>query len=115
MNPSSTPTVTFLFWPECPSHARVLTQLREAMADTGLDPDLIQIDEITTEQDAQRHRFPGSPTIRVNGRDVADPGDEPFALNCRIYRRRDGRIGPTPDPQDVRDALAAASIQKDAA
>jgi hypothetical protein len=27
-------------------------------------------------------------------------------LACRIYRRRDGRISPTPDPADVRDALA---------
>ncbi len=35
--------------------------------------------------------------------------DEPAGLNCRVYARRDGRISPTPDPQDLRDALSAAN------
>jgi hypothetical protein len=105
MNP--TPDVTFLYWRECPSHEQVLTQLRRAMADAGLDADRIEITEILTDEDARRHRFPGSPTIRVNGHDIVDADDEPFALNCRIYQRRDGRVGPTPDPQDIRDALTA--------
>lgn len=34
---------------------------------------------------------------------------EPAALTCRVYRRRDGRISPTPDPEDVRDALRLAT------
>ena len=43
------------------------------------------------------------------GKDIAPPGDdEPVGLNCRIYRRRDGRVSPTPDPEDVRDALTSA-------
>jgi hypothetical protein len=29
-------------------------------------------------------------------------------LACRIYHRRDGRISPVPDPDDLRAALAAA-------
>ena len=33
-------------------------------------------------------------------------GDEPAGLNCRVYRRRDGRVAPTPDPEDLRDALS---------
>jgi hypothetical protein len=33
-------------------------------------------------------------------------GDEPAGLNCRVYARRDGRVSPTPDPQDLRDALS---------
>ena len=37
------------------------------------------------------------------------PGNEPTGLTCRVYRRRDGRISPTPDPADLRDALRAAS------
>jgi hypothetical protein len=64
--------------------------------------------EVASDDEAVRERFPGSPTIRVDGADVADPGDTPPALNCRIYRRRDGRISPTPDPEDLRAALRAA-------
>jgi hypothetical protein len=31
-------------------------------------------------------KFPGSPTIRINGRDVAGHSpDQPFALSCRLY------------------------------
>jgi len=36
--------------------------------------------------------------------------DEPTGLTCRVYRRRDGRVSPTPDPADVRDALRAAAL-----
>ena len=55
-----------------------------------------------TEGDAERERFCGSPTIRVDGRDVQDPGDEPIGLTCRVYRLRDGRISALPDPRGHR-------------
>ena len=53
--------------------------------------------------------FVGSPTVRVDGRDVQPPGDEPVGLTCRVYRRRDGRISPTPDPHDLAEALRSAA------
>ena len=99
-------TVELLFWTGCPSHPKALAELRATMSELGLDPAAIQIREVHTEADAERERFVGSPTIRIDGRDVVDPGpDEPYGLTCRIYHRRDGRISPTPDPEDVRDAL----------
>jgi hypothetical protein len=58
--------------------------------------------------EAAWERFAGSPTIRIDGMDVQPSGEEPFGLTCRVYHRRDGRISPTPDPADVRDALLAA-------
>ncbi|MDX6533881.1 MAG: hypothetical protein QOF68_1625, partial [Gaiellales bacterium] len=40
---------------------------------------------------------------------------DPFAeddvvvgLNCRVYRRSDGRLSPTPDPAELRRALEQA-------
>ena len=57
-------------------------------------------------------QFVGSPTIRVNGVDVQPPVDgEPTGLTCRVYRRRDGRISPLPDPEDVREALGAVAVR----
>ena len=38
--------------------------------------------------------------------------DAEFALTCRLYRRRDGRISPTPDPADVRQALIHAAQRR---
>jgi hypothetical protein len=102
------PRVELLFWEGCPSHPRALADLRAAMAELGLDAGAVTVREVPTDADADRERFVGSPTIRVDGVDVQDPGDEPAGLTCRIYRRRDGRISPTPDPADVRDALRRA-------
>ena len=39
-------------------------------------------------------------TARTSSRPVTG---EPFSLTCRVYRTRDGRISPVPDPEDVRD------------
>lgn len=100
--------VELLFWEGCPSHARALSELRAAMAELSLDPDELVVREIDTENAAQVERFVGSPTIRIDGVDIQPPGEEPVGLTCRVYRLRDGRISPTPDPADVRDALLAA-------
>ena len=100
--------VELLFWEGCPSHPKALTDLQEAMTLSGLDPDEIVVREIHTDFDAEREHFVGSPTIRIDGVDIQPPDAEPFGLTCRVYHRRDGRISPTPDPADVRDALAAA-------
>ena len=103
------PRVELLWWEGCPSHPRALADLREAMAELGLDPAAIEVREIATEVQAGAEGFPGSPTVRVAGRDVQPPAEaEPAALTCRLYRRRDGRVSPTPDPEDVRAALRAA-------
>jgi hypothetical protein len=103
------PIVELLWWRECPSWERALERLREQMADLGLDPGAVDVREIDTDEAAQREEFVGSPTIRIDGRDVQPPGaTEPVGLACRVYRTRDGRTSPLPDPADVRDALAGA-------
>ncbi len=79
------------------------------MSELGLDPEAVEVLEIDTDEQARGREFVGSPTIRVDGRDVQAPGeDEVAGLSCRVYRHRDGRISPLPDPADVRDALRRA-------
>ena len=103
------PAVEVLWWEGCPSTPEALADVRQAMAELGLDPDAIKVREIATDEDADREEFPGSPTVRIDGRDVQPPEDgEPVGLTCRVYRLRDGRYSPTPDPADVRDALMQA-------
>ncbi|MEP6954319.1 MAG: thioredoxin family protein [Solirubrobacteraceae bacterium] len=100
--------VELLFWDGCPSHPRALLELRAAMDALGLDPGTVIVREIDTEDAAGAERFTGSPTIRVDGADVQDVAAAPAALTCRVYHRRDGRVSPVPDPDDLRDALRAA-------
>jgi hypothetical protein len=98
--------IEFLWWKGCPSWDRALAQLREAVAEAGLEPDEIQVREVETDQQASDQAFVGSPTIRIDGIDLQPPGDEPAGLTCRVYRLRDGRVSPIPDPADLRDALS---------
>ena len=105
-----TPRVEFLWWEGCPSHERALAELRDAMRAAGLDPVSVEVRQVGTEHDAARERFVGSPTIRIDGRDLQPADDsESAGLTCRIYLLRDGRMSPTPDPADLRDALMSAT------
>jgi hypothetical protein len=97
--------VELLWWEGCPSHPETLEDLSRVLREEGMEPDVALV-EVETDEQARRERFPGSPTIRLDGEDAfpADPS-EPFSLTCRIYRLRDGKVSPTPDPEDIRDAL----------
>jgi hypothetical protein len=104
----ASPRIELLFWAGCPSTPRALADLRAALADAGADPDAVEVREVRTDGDAEREGFVGSPTIRIDGADLQPPADEPVALTCRVYRRRDGRVSPVPDPDDLRDAVRRA-------
>ena len=105
--------VELLWWQGCPSHEQALADLRAALADTGQDPAIAEAREIETDEDAEREAFLGSPTIRVDGSDLFEPGpSDVVGLSCRVYRLRDGRSSPTPDPQDLRDALARVATAR---
>ncbi len=98
--------IDFLFWEGCPSHPRALSDLTELLDEFQIARDQLRVNEVKTEADARRDHFIGSPTIRIDGKDIVDPGDTPFGLDCRVYFRRDGRASPVPDPDDLRDAIA---------
>jgi hypothetical protein len=107
--------VELLYWEGCPSHPRALADLRAAMAGLGLDPEAVEVRHVGTDDAAASDQFVGSPTIRIDGVDIADPGEEPVGLTCRIYHLRDGRVSAVPDPDDVRDALRRALTEQEPA
>jgi hypothetical protein len=97
--------VELLWWEGCPSHPEALEDLERVLRDEGVDAE-VELVEVESDEQAHRERFPGSPTIRLDGEDAIAPVEgEPFSLTCRVYRLRDGRISPTPDPEDLRDAV----------
>jgi hypothetical protein len=102
----STADVEIWGWSGCPSHEKALEQVARALSDLGHEATPIGLRWIETNDEAVRLHFVGSPTIAVDGRDVLPgPADEPASLTCRVYRRRDGRVSPLPDPDDLLDAL----------
>jgi hypothetical protein len=97
--------VELLWWEGCPSHPETLADLRRSLSEEGVDAE-VEMVEVDSDEQARAERFPGSPTIRIDGEDMF-PCDEPapYTLTCRVYRLRDGRVSPTPDPDDIRDAI----------
>jgi hypothetical protein len=108
MRSEARPRVELLWWAGCPSWEEAVALVRGEMAAAGLDPEALEVREVRFDAEAEREGFVGSPTVRVDGRDIQDPGAEPAGLTCRVYRLRDGRISALPDPADVRDALRPA-------
>ena len=101
-------TIELLFFHGCPGHERLLPRLRALAERRGTEVVLRAVD---TPADAERVRFLGSPTVRVNGRDV-DPGAHErtdFGLKCRLYRSPDGGQSPVPPESWIRAALEDAN------
>lgn len=105
--------VELFWWAECPSWEKALEMLRDAMADAGLDPASIVVTQITSEGQARALGFPGSPTIRIDGADIQDPGENPVGLSCRVYKRADGRVSPLPDRAAIDAALARVGAERE--
>jgi hypothetical protein len=92
--------VELLYWEGCPSYPEAQSLL-EAL---GVE---VELREVRTEAEAEELQFPGSPTIRVDGRDIDPQGASARpALTCRIYHLPDGRISPVPSRDQIEAALA---------
>ena len=99
-------TIELLFWKGCPSYPEAKKLLEEVLAERGrAEP--IEMREVPTHEDAVELGFPGSPTIRIDGRDVDPVGARAQpALTCRIYRLPGGRVSPIPSRQQLEEALS---------
>ncbi len=95
----------------CPNAEPAVELVHRVTADAGVEADVHQIAVESPEQ-AERLRFLGSPTIRVDGRDVEPGADDrvDYALSCRVYRTEAGVAG-RPDERWLRDALSAGRDQ----
>jgi hypothetical protein len=78
--------VEVFYVPDCPHHPSAVKQLRDVLLAEGVRTEIIEI-VVTDTKAAEEFRFRGSPTIRINGRDIAGESDSPksFALACRMY------------------------------
>jgi hypothetical protein len=93
----------------CPHRDGAIALVGRVVAALGLPVEL-RLVEIQDQAAAEQARFLGSPTIRVNGRDV-EPGadqDVEYRHGCRLYRGQHRFTG-QPDERWLRQALLAAS------
>ena len=78
--------VEVLYVAECPSRPAAVDLLRDVLTAEGVAAEIHEV-LVRDELMANELGFLGSPTIRINGRDVAGESRKPqsFALSCRFY------------------------------
>jgi|SRR5215207_217785 len=96
--------IELLYFDECPTYKSAQQSLQQALSEEGIEA-RIQLLAVNTSEEAQRMQFPGSPTIRVNGRDLFPAAErQDWALGCRMYTTPEGLWG-TPTKAMLREAL----------
>lgn len=87
-----------LYFDGCPTYLEAERMLQEALRAEGVQAE-VDLVTVNTDEEAERLRFPGSPTIRADGRDLFPvPGRSVWALGCRTYSTPEGLKGsPTTD------------------
>jgi len=78
--------VEVLYVAECPSHPAAVKLVKDVLAAEGVAADIHEV-LVKDEGMANDLKFCGSPTIRINGRDVAGDSEKQrsYALSCRLY------------------------------
>jgi hypothetical protein len=64
--------VELFWWEGCPSTPEALDDLRRVLDEEGAEAE-VQLIEVESDEQARAERFPGSPTIRIDGEDVLPP------------------------------------------
>jgi hypothetical protein len=103
--------VEILYFDDCPNWPTAASAVDRAARELGVAVD-IRLERVGSEDEAERLRFLGSPTVRVDGRDV-EPGAEErrdFALACRVYRTDEGFAGLPPEGW-IRAALVQQRLE----
>jgi len=89
--------VEILYFSGCPNHHPAVGRVQEALEQEGASAEMVEV-EIKDAATARTQGFLGSPSIRINGRDV-EPGAKPvqvFGLTCRTYTDEGRRSGLPP-------------------
>jgi hypothetical protein len=103
------PVIEVLYVQDCPNYQGALALVERVQGELGIDAEL-RTTLILDQAAAEQARFPGSPTVRVDGHDV-EPGSEPateYTVACRLYRL-EHRFAGQPEERWVREALQQAA------
>jgi hypothetical protein len=97
---------------DCPNRQPTIEIVQEVLREQGLRPDIIQL-EISDPAQAAALSFVGSPTVRVDGKDVEPSVNlfPPCGVSCRTYFV-DGRFERTPRREWIRNAVLASKSKR---
>ena len=97
--------VELLYFEGCPNAEVAERVLRQALVEEGIEAQITPV-SVEDDKESQKMRFPGSPTIRIDGED-AFPVDqrENWPLTCRTYTTPEGLRG-APTVEMLRPVLS---------
>jgi hypothetical protein len=100
--------IEVLYVRDCPSHRAAVELVEGILVSKGFTEKVQEV-LVRDQSMALELKFPGSPTIRINERDVVreSPTDQAFALSCRLYHGSE-QLG-LPPSEVVRRAVVEAA------
>lgn len=100
--------IEVLYFQGCPNHEPAFETVLSAVKELAVEATIERV-EVGTEAEAVAKRFLGSPSVRIDGRDIEaqDDPDLPYSLRCRRYQTGDGFSG-CPPTDMVKQAIRLA-------
>src|SRR5215471_19519117 len=95
--------IEVFYVPGCPNHQAAIDTLENVLRAAAMDAVIEEI-AVTDDAMARELKFPGSPTIRVDGRDVESNPQPTYGLACRLYSNGTG----VPPVETLQLAVAGA-------
>ena len=75
--------IEFYYFDGCPSHEPAFENLQEVLIEKGIESEIETI-KVNSPEDAERLNFQGSPSIRINGKDI-EGKEEGYSYSCRVF------------------------------
>ena len=96
--------IEVLYIEDCPFWREVAKTIEEALKESKIKAVVKRV-KVSSEDEAKRLRFPGSPTVRINGVDI-DPmvKETTGAIGCRVYMYQ-GKIYEFPPKELIAEAV----------
>lgn len=91
--------IEFLYFEGCPSVQPALNLLQKILREEGVESPIEMI-AVKSDAMAEALKFPGSPTIRINGKDLETTYESAlgeYSQKCRVYEEGGVLTGVPPD------------------
>jgi hypothetical protein len=101
--------IEILYLAGCPNHHPAVARVSEIVRQETVSAELVEI-EVRDAETAQQMEFLGSPSIRIDGRDVepAARSSRAFGFGCRTYPDEGGSRSGIPPVSWIRAAVQEA-------
>ena len=84
--------IELLYFDDCPSWETGLENIEAALQEEGLSVS-VEMVKVMDDDDAERLKFLGSPSFRVDGVELWPEEREIYSLSCRVYPTTEGVKG----------------------